>query len=80
MSQRSASRPAPTSRWAEPMSIEDKTTVSAYNDLFDNEVYVQCTRCYRLAGTGSSGPTLDEVLAAAQHDCPKGSDDVPSTG
>lgn len=45
------------------------TTVSAYNDLFGNEVYVECGRCGLATGTGSSGPTLAEVVEAAEHDC-----------
>lgn len=45
------------------------TTVSAYNDLFGNEVYVECGRCGLATGTGSSGPTLAEVVEAAEHEC-----------
>lgn len=46
------------------------TTVSAYNDLFDNEVYVECGRCGRTQGTGTSGPTLAQLVETAEHDCP----------
>lgn len=59
------------------MSIADVTIAAAYNEAYNSEIYVECGLCGRSLGTGSSGPTIAVLIAAAQHDCPKAVHDEP---